>query len=83
MMPDWEQRRERIVQEALLLDPAGQAALLDLACEGDRGLRSEIERQLRAAQECTESMGGSATSGVMIGPYRLLQIAGQGGMGEV
>src|ERR1022692_3317477 len=79
MKPDRDQRREQIVEEALSLDGAGQAALLDRTCAGDPGLRSEMERQLRLAEEkcteSTESMVGPATIGMVIGPYRLLQIA--------
>ena len=75
MKPDRDQRREQIVEEALSLDRAGQSALLDTTCAGDPGLRSEMERQLRLAEEkcteSTESMVGPATIGMAIGPYRL------------
>jgi WD40 repeat protein/serine/threonine protein kinase len=75
--------RDRILEEALLLDPIGQIELLDRACAGDPDLRSEIERLLYSERMTTESMGQPAAPAAAIGPYHLLEIIGQGGMGEV
>jgi non-specific serine/threonine protein kinase/serine/threonine-protein kinase len=72
------------MEDALSLDSAGQAALLDRACADDPELRLEIERLLRLNdQMSTEFMPQPATPAAAIGPYHLLQIIGEGGMGEV
>ncbi len=75
---------DRILEKALSLDSAGQTALLDSACAGDPELRIEIERLLRVNdQMATEFMTQPAAPAGAIGPYHLVQMIGQGGMGEV
>ena len=44
---------------------------------------SSIDALHQSAPEMTEPAPSRAVSGVMIGPYHLLQMVGEGGMGEV
>ncbi len=77
--------------------PEERGAYLDLACGGDRELRASIERLLRAEPKVGHFLqapapGLPATAaghllaegpGTRIGPYKLLQQIGEGGMGVV
>ncbi len=84
---------------AELTDPAQRAAFLDAACRGDETLRASIEDLLRhdlaaasfleapavdpdAAADVTAAIGREC-GGTVIGPYKLLQPIGEGGMGTV
>ena len=71
-------------------------AYLDRACRGDAALRSRVEDLLRAHRNAGHFLGGSSsevatadappcilTCGTKIGPYKLLQQIGEGGMGVV
>jgi serine/threonine protein kinase/tetratricopeptide (TPR) repeat protein len=70
--------------------PADRAAFLDAACGSDAAVRQRIEALLRAHDEPD---AGPATGtflpdpseqpGGRIGPYKLLQLIGEGGMGAV
>jgi WD40 repeat protein/serine/threonine protein kinase len=73
-----------------------RAAYLDQACGGDGGLRQRVERLLRAHERAdsflAEPAGPCATAndvviaegpGTRIGPFKLLQQIGEGGMGIV
>jgi len=76
---------------------AEQTAYLDVACEGDVALRAQLEELLQAHREAgsflREPSGTEAATvdqpsaserlGGMIGPYKLLQQIGEGGMGTV
>ena len=83
---------------ALEIDaPDERSAYLDRACGGDDALRARIEALLRAHQQAgsflrASPLAGSLTqevpkapegSGTVIGPYKLLQTIGEGGMGTV
>src|SRR6516165_2782836 len=83
---------------ALEIDgPAERSAYLDRACGSDDALRARVEALLRAHEQAgsflaARPVAGSATldapralegPGTVIGPYKLLQTIGEGGMGVV
>jgi hypothetical protein len=77
--------------------PEEQAAYLDRACRGDPELRARVEALLKAHHEAGRFLEGSpevhprATAdapiaehpGAVIGPYKLMEQIGEGGMGLV
>lgn len=78
-------------------DPVERAAYLDRECCGNPALRSEVESLLRAHEEAGSFMGRPAgvltarvdpvpateQPGRMIGPYKVMEQIGEGGMGRV
>ena len=76
-----------------LTDPARRATYLDQACAGQPDLRRRVERLLEAQPQVgsfleSQAVTGASDSGVppagaQIGPYKLLQKIGEGGMGVV
>jgi hypothetical protein len=72
------------------------AAYLDEACEGDQPLRNRVQKLLDAKPKLGSFLQGDAGNiiatvaqpitekpGAQIGPYKLLQQLGEGGMGVV
>ena len=80
---------------ALDLDPVDRAAFLDRECKGDRELRREVEMLLDADADAgsflrypllqTQTAEPFEVDRVdtVIGPYRLIELLGEGGMGQV
>ena len=73
--------------------PTERAAFLDQACAGDAALRSRVESLLAEHQQLGSFMDLPSPAetlvppqerpGTRIGPYKLLQVIGEGGMGTV
>jgi hypothetical protein len=94
-MSDSPLPEESIFAEALEIESAAErAAFLDRACENNPALRAEIEALLCASQKTGNILdlpGNAATTdwsaaerpGMHIGPYKLLEPIGEGGMGAV
>jgi eukaryotic-like serine/threonine-protein kinase len=84
---------EEIFHEALARSrPGERATYLDQACAGDPALRAAVEGLLRASAGATGFLAGPAATvdeplrerpGTVVGPYKLLQQIGEGGMGTV
>src|ERR1700758_716016 len=83
---------EQLFEAALDLNPEDRATFLDRECKGDSELRREIESLLVAETDQTsipeQSTEGafnrsSTIRGSFLGPYHLLELIGEGGMGEV
>lgn len=85
-----------IFGNALELEPAARPVYLDEACAGDPGLRARIDELLDAHGRVGEFMDQPVPAGItgsyarlteragaLIGPYKLLQQIGEGGMGTV
>jgi len=84
---------QSIFGEALeCASPAEQAAYLDRACGGDTALRARVEALLRAHQKAGHFLQGPSApadgscteaSGMVLGPYQLQELLGEGGFGMV
>ncbi|MBI4468185.1 MAG: protein kinase [Acidobacteria bacterium] len=98
MTPERWRQVEEVVQEALVRDAANRAAYLSQACQGDESLRQEVEALLKnevkverfienpalevAAARLAEE-GAPSWIGKSLGPYKVVERLGAGGMGEV
>src|SRR5947207_5580166 len=80
---------EILFQLALEKPPPERPAFLDGACGGDAALRQRVEVLLRAHDDPDGTPAPLTAappveqSGEFVGPYKLLQRLGEGGMGEV
>jgi serine/threonine protein kinase/Tfp pilus assembly protein PilF len=93
-----QDKAARIFDAAVeLASPAEQAAYLDAACGRDRQLRADVEellehdalagsflnRSARPVLQATSEEPISERPGTVIGPYKLMEQIGEGGMGLV
>jgi eukaryotic-like serine/threonine-protein kinase len=96
-MPDAKPDEEAIFNEVRLIDaPEARRAYLDQVCGGDQAVRARVEALLRvhdaersflaspaAMPSATVDLPHREDAGAVIGPYRLIQQIGEGGMGTV
>jgi tetratricopeptide (TPR) repeat protein/serine/threonine protein kinase len=96
-MTEQHQSEKSIFLAAIELDSATErAAFLDGACAGDQPLRAELEALLQAHEKQQRLLDNPEAGmptidepqllerpGTVIGPYKLLQQIGEGGMGTV
>jgi non-specific serine/threonine protein kinase/serine/threonine-protein kinase len=84
-----QRRIEEIFQEALDRPAPARAAFLAEACGGDEALRSEVESLLAHFDAANVGFleppvaASPLASPDRIGPYRVLRLLGEGGMGRV
>src|SRR5579864_6530703 len=94
----WQQVRE-LLDRAIAAPDTQRTTLLDAACSDDSELRNEVESLLRSHQQAGSvflgkpalglnlpgfvSMEDSTRVGRRVGVYRLIELIGQGGMGDV
>ena len=99
MTPERWRQVEPIFDHALDLSPGARSAYLDDACASDERLRADVESLLSADQGTTGVLDRSSESflhldtsssldaglelGTQVGPYRIVQPLGEGGMGTV
>src|SRR5262245_9335108 len=87
---------EEIFLAAVEKSPADRAVYLDAACGADAALRAEVVALLRSHQEAgslleqplfqtgpTVDQPSGEIPGTVIGPYKLVEQVGEGGMGTV
>jgi serine/threonine protein kinase/tetratricopeptide (TPR) repeat protein len=85
-----------IFKAAVKLPPEERAAYLEHACGGNAPLRAEVESLLRAhdssgsflaehpsPEQATDYQPSAERPGTVIGPYKLIEPIGEGGMGTV
>jgi serine/threonine protein kinase len=89
-MPSTAPQLKTIFGEALEIEsPADRAAFMERACGGDASLRAGVDALLQAHQEAGRFLDPAGvlpspeTPGTVIGPYKLLEQIGEGGMGLV
>ncbi len=93
MPEDAHARAFEIVREALTLPDDEREALIAARCEGDDSLRADVYRLIRSESESmvTGDSPFSTTQAIshrdslpnQIGPYRVLEVIGEGGFGIV
>jgi serine/threonine protein kinase len=98
MTPEQWQKVEDLLQRALDCPPPERASFLDEACAGDEQLRKEATSLVNAYDEAGDFIEEPALArdarilvgddadqkiGRVIGPYKIIESLGAGGMGEV
>jgi eukaryotic-like serine/threonine-protein kinase len=88
------QRVEALFHQALEREEPARSAFLDEQCDGDVELRQEVDQWLAAdshapvhvtaaVSEAVRSFRGVFPPGTHIGPYEIVSLKGEGGMGSV
>jgi serine/threonine protein kinase/tetratricopeptide (TPR) repeat protein len=95
MTPEEWQHVKQILDGALEIAPGERVAFLDQACEGDAGLRAELESLLFAFANAGTFIEKPVTTSAQfiqpedlsqdatLGPYQIVQLIAEGGMGAV
>ncbi|HET6251885.1 MAG TPA: serine/threonine-protein kinase, partial [Tepidisphaeraceae bacterium] len=95
MNPLERERARELFAAALQEEPAGRSVFLEQACQNDPKMRAEVGAMLAAAQESGDrsptatvrdpanASAPADAAGSTIGPYKLLQLIGEGGFGSV
>ena len=93
-LEEW-QRAKEILGDALEIAPEGRSEFLDQACDGDPALRAEVESLLvsfanagtfierPASAPVRPAESESLWPGASLGPYCIVQLIAEGGMGAV
>jgi serine/threonine-protein kinase len=94
---DWQHVKE-LFEAALKREPVERVAFLDQACAGDEALRREVESLLKSYEQAGSFMDAPAVEsaaeslleeqvklspGQRMGHYQIVNLIGEGGMGEV
>ena len=84
MKPELWQRLKPLFDAALDRPVEDRASFIDQACGDDAELKQNLVQLVQGAQEATTTLSpGESTPGAVIGPYQLLHLIGEGGMGQV
>ncbi|MBA2340682.1 MAG: serine/threonine protein kinase, partial [Pyrinomonadaceae bacterium] len=97
MSPERFRQIDRILQSALEHAPEERSAFIEAACTDDSELRCEVESLIAARAQASsfietpaikvnaEIIAGEAqlAAGCIVGHYRIVELLGAGGMGEV
>ncbi len=87
--PERWQKVKDILQSCLDAAPTDRSRFLDEACEGDAGIRQEVESLLASYEEAGDFLQNpplgaeTTTRGDQLGVYQIIQKIGEGGMGVV
>jgi serine/threonine protein kinase len=97
MKPEHWARVDEVFHAALSRDPDRRAEFIVEACRGDQMLLKEVESLIKSHEQADSfiespasdlaadmlASGQHKVEGTLIGPYRILNLLGVGGMGEV
>ncbi|MGH9722818.1 MAG: serine/threonine-protein kinase, partial [Bryobacteraceae bacterium] len=89
MSPERWRRVDELFQSAAVLEGEARVAYLDRQCAGDASLRADLEALLAEDERSDRRIRGAIAFAAAepapphIGPYRVLSVIGEGGMGTV